>query len=264
MTDPMDTDAPPPRLLQCEDGTTIAYHFTPGKSPGVMFLTGFMSDMTGGKAMRLEDFCRARGQAFLRFDYSGHGASSGRFEDGTIGRWARDAVTALDNLIQGPVVLVGSSMGGWMMILTALQRRERVVGLLGIAPAPDFTEDLIPNELTASQKAVLDRDGVVYVATEYSPEPTPITRALLEDGRHRLLLRQRIPLDVPIRLIHGMKDPDVPWQTSLRINQMVASEDVEITLVKEGRHQLSESADLDRLCATLESLLHHLDTAPCR
>ena len=257
--DPADTA---PRILTRDDGATIAYRATPGKSPGVVFLTGFMSDMTGTKALAIEAFCRARGQAFLRFDYTGHGASSGTFEDGTIGRWADDTLTALDALCTGPQVLVGSSMGGWVMLLAALWRPERVAGLLGIAAAPDFTADLIPHGLTDEQKAALEGDGVVYLPSDYGPDPTPLTKKLLEDGGNHLVLRGEIALDVPVRLIHGMKDPDVPWETAMRIADRLRSSDVEITLVKDGDHRLSEPADLERLCATLEALLGRLDIPP--
>jgi pimeloyl-ACP methyl ester carboxylesterase len=252
-------DAPtpaPPRVqhLQRDASATIAYHRTAGKSPGVVFLTGYKSDMTGQKAVRLEEFCRARGQAFVRFDYYGHGQSSGMFTDGTIGRWAEDTVSVLDHLTEGPQVLVGSSLGGWIMILAALQRRERIVGLVGTAAAPDFTED-IPAMLNDDQKAALERDGVVPVYSPYDPEPTPVTRLILEDGRRHLVMGSEIPLDCPVRLIHGMEDPDVPWQTSWQLASNFRSRDVEITLVKAGDHRLSEPEDLERLCRTLEVLL---------
>jgi pimeloyl-ACP methyl ester carboxylesterase len=247
-----------PGILARGDGATIAYHASAGRTPGVVFLTGFKSDMTGTKALALEESCRRRGQAFVRFDYFGHGASSGAFTDGTIGRWADDAVAVLDRLAVGPQVLVGSSMGGWIMLLAALRRPERIAGLIGIAAAPDFTEDLVPAELTAEQKAALARDGVVHLSSPYSPEPTPLTARLIEDGRNHLVLRRRIPLLCPVRLLHGMKDPDVPWQTSLRLAQMLESADVETTLVKEGDHRLSEPADLERLTATVTALLDRL------
>jgi pimeloyl-ACP methyl ester carboxylesterase len=251
-----------PRTLQRPDGATIAYHYTPGKSPGIMFLTGFKSDMTGDKAVAIEAFCRGRGQAFLRFDYTGHGVSSGRFEDGTIGQWAEDAVFVLDRLTRGPQVLVGSSMGGWLMLLAALKRPERVAGLVGTAAAPDFTEDLLTTAFTDEQKAALARDGFVPVPNCYDKEPYPITRKLIEDGRHHLLLRGPIPIAVPVRLIHGTADRDVPWQTSIRLAEKLASVDVEITLVKDGDHRLSAPKDLQRLCAVVGRLLEQLTAAP--
>ena len=259
MTDATKPAAADPHILSRDDGRTIAYHFTPGKSPGVVFLTGLMSDMEGGKALSLEGFCRARGQAFLRFDYSGHGASSGAFTDGTIGRWAEDTVFVLDELTDGPQVLVGSSMGGWIMLLAALERPHRVAGLLGTAAAPDFTEDLIRPGLTGEQKAALEGDGLVRLPGDYGEDPYPITRALLEDGRTHLLLRQEIPLEIPVRLIHGMKDADVPWGTSLLLAGRLKTGNVEVTLVKDGGHRLSEPEDLERLCGTLEALLRHME-----
>jgi pimeloyl-ACP methyl ester carboxylesterase len=249
---------PGPQFARRGDGETIAYHRTPGKSPGIVFLTGYMSDMTGTKAIRLEHFCRARGLAYLRFDYFGHGASSGAFTDGTVGRWADDAAFALDTLTDGPQVLVGSSLGGWIMLLAALRRSDRIAAILGIASAPDFTEDLITATLTEDQKATLERDGVVPVHSPYDPEPTPVTKRIIEEGRDHLLLRDEIPLDCPVRLIHGMKDPDVPWQTSLRIAEKLRSGDVEIMLVKDAGHRMSEPEDLERICETLDGLLGRL------
>jgi len=255
-----------PEILSREDGAAIAYHRLPGKppgenrgeAPGVVFLTGFMSDMNGSKALALEAHCRAGGRAFLRFDYTGHGESSGRFEDGTIGKWAEDAIYALDHLTEGPQVLVGSSMGGWIMLLAALARPERVSGLVGTAAAADFTENLIDRDMTPEQREAIRRDGFVKVACDYGDEPYTITAALIEDGRKHLLLDKPIGLACPVRLIQGMKDPDVPWETALKLSAMLESTDVEIQLVKEGDHRLSEEHDLDRLCGTVERLLDSL------
>jgi pimeloyl-ACP methyl ester carboxylesterase len=248
-----------PTMVRREDGSSIAYNRTWGRSPGVVFLTGYKSDMTGQKAVRLEEFCRARGHAYIRFDYTGHGASSGAFVDGTIGAWVEDAVLVLDRLTEGPQVLVGSSLGGWIMLLAALARPDRVAGLLGVAAAPDFTEDLIVPGLSPGQRAELEERGMVPIWSPYDPEPTPVTRLILEEGRRHLVLRGPIALDCPVRLIHGLRDPDVPWQTSLRLADAVQSEDVETILVKAGDHRLSEPRDLDRLCGVLELLLRRLD-----
>lgn len=217
-----------------------------------------MSDMTGTKALSLESFARERGQAFLRFDYQGHGASTGRFEDGTIGSWTADAVAALDALTEGPQVLVGSSMGGWIMLLTALARPQRIAGLLGIAAAPDFTEDLMWQAYPQEVRDTLRREGVYREPSDYGDEPYTITMRLIEEGREHLLLREAIPIACPVRLIHGVADPDVPWQTSLRLAEQLESADVEVTLVKSGGHRLSEPEDLDRLGKTLEGLLDRL------
>lgn len=245
-----------PEILTRKDGSMIAYRHTAGKSPGVMFLTGFKSDMQGGKAIALEEFCISQGHAFTRFDYFGHGASSGAFEDGTIGRWADDAVHVLDNVTQEPQILVGSSMGGWIMLLCALERPERVAGLVGIAAAPDFTRDLIPPALTPDQLAQLDRQGYCDIPNCYDDqEPYRIRRSLLDEGDNHLLLNREIDLDIPVRLIHGIEDADVPWQTALKIMQQIKSTDVEIQFVKAGDHRLSEPQDLDRLTRTVATLL---------
>jgi len=257
---------PQPQKLAREDGTVLAYYktaarkaspegtATAGAEPGLMFLGGFMSDMSGGKAQALEAYARRCGRAFLRFDYRGHGASSGRFEDGTIGDWAGDAVAALDALTEGPQILVGSSMGGWIMLLAALARPQRVAGLIGIAAAPDFTEDLIWGRATPEQRAVIERQGYIDQPSDYSEAPYRITRRLIEEGRDHLLLHRPLALTCPVRLIHGLADPDVPWQTSLRLAEALHSTDVEITLVKGGGHRLSEPADLARLQRVIEAL----------
>ncbi|MEQ8667087.1 MAG: alpha/beta hydrolase [Rhodospirillales bacterium] len=246
---------PKPQFLDTPYGARLAYQYTPGRSPGVMFLTGFKSDMEGGKAIALEEHCQARGQAFLRFDYRGHGQSSHSFEEGCIGDWAEDAVAVLDAVADGPQILVGSSMGGWIMLLTALARPDRVAGLVGIAAAPDFTEDLIWQPFDDDQKAAMNRDGFVEIPNCYDEEPYRITARLIEDGRDHLLLRDPISLDVPVRLIQGMEDEDVPWNTALRLQEQLASADVDVTLVKDGGHRLSEPQDLDRLARIVDQLL---------
>lgn len=256
------TSEPPvltlPEFIDQPDGTRIAYHRREGKAPCVVFLPGFRSDMTGDKATTLEKFCAARGQAFLRFDYTGHGASSGDFTDGTIGQWTSDAIAAIERLTSGSLVLVGSSMGGWIMLLAALALKPRIAGLIGIAAAPDFTEELMWAGLDAASRARLEGDGVIHQPSEYDPVPTPITMALIEDGRKHLLLGGPIALDCPVRLIHGKKDPDVPWQTAQRIADALSSTDVEIILVEDGDHRLSEPHDLERLTKVLAGLLDQL------
>ncbi|MGE0736734.1 MAG: alpha/beta fold hydrolase [Alphaproteobacteria bacterium] len=242
-------------ILARADGSTIAYHLLAGvRTPGVVFLPGFRSDMQGGKALALEALCRAENRPFVRFDYTGHGQSSGHIEDGTIGSWTQDVLDVLDRLIVGPVVLVGSSMGGWIMLLAALARKSRIAGLVGVAPAPDFTEDLIWNDVPEAVRKTLREKGVYYEVSQYSPEPTPITLKLIEDGRRRLVLRAPIELDCPVRLIHGLSDSDVPWQLSLRLADTLTSRDVAVTLVKHGDHRLSEPADLARLCRTVSDV----------
>jgi pimeloyl-ACP methyl ester carboxylesterase len=255
--------------LQIEHGSFLAYcrrsasgdgpKGQKGAAPGIVFLSGFRSDMTGIKASALDDFCRARGYGFLRFDYSGHGASSGDFRDGTISRWFADACAAFDRLTEGPQILVGSSMGGWIMLLLALARPARIEGLIGLAPAPDFTEQLIWGNLTENDRARLLKDGKLEQPSDYSPEPTVITRALIEDGRKHLLLAdgpgRPIAIKAPVRLLHGLKDRDVPHQVSLRLQERLSSQDVVVQLIKDGDHRLSRPQDLQRLCDAVDELV---------
>lgn len=232
----------------------LAYRQQDGAGPGVMFLGGFHSDMTGSKAEYLAGWCAARDRAFLRFDYSGHGSSGGEFAEGTIGRWLIDAELALTSLTNGPQILVGSSMGGWIALLLALRHPERVAGLIGIAAAPDFTEDLMWAKFPAEIRQQIERDGMWHRPSEYG-EPYPITRRLIEDGRHHLVLRRPLHLNMPIRLLHGQADLDVPWQLSLRIAETVTSEDITVTLVKDGDHRLSTPDNLALLGRSLGALL---------
>ena len=243
-----------PRRLACGDGSNIAYHASPGKSPGVVFLGGFMSDMTGTKAVAIEAHCRSQARAFVRFDYQGHGASSGEFLDGTIGRWAADAIAVLDRLTDGPQVLVGSSMGGWIMLLAALARPGRVSSLLGIAPAPDFTEDLMWRDFDPKTRDALVRDGMVELPSDYGDGPYLIARGLIEEARAHLLLRAPIALTCPARLIQGMADDAVPWETSIRLAERLQSTDVTVTLIKNAGHRLSEPSEILRITAALDGL----------
>jgi pimeloyl-ACP methyl ester carboxylesterase len=251
---------PEPSFLDLPGGARLAYHRTPGRGPGIVFLGGFASDMTGSKATALEAFARERGQAFLRFDYEGHGASSGKFEEGTIGLWASNALSAVEALTEGSQILVGSSMGGWIMLLTALKLRSRVAALVGLAPAPDFTEDLMWATFTPEVRRTLESEGVYREPSDYSDEPYVITLRLIEEGRENLLLRKPIPLTCPVRLIHGQEDGDVPWEVSTKLMAALESEDVTLTLVKGAGHRLSEPADIVRLEATLDALLVQLES----
>jgi pimeloyl-ACP methyl ester carboxylesterase len=224
-----------------------------------------MSDMDGGKALYLEQHCLAQGRPFLRFDQLGHGQSSGVFTDGTLSRWAEDTAAVLDALCDGPQVVVGSSMGGWGMLLSALARPQKVAGLLGIAPAPDFTEDLTWQELSEDQQQTVVRDGVVHIPSDYSDQPYSFTKALFDDGRSNLLLRGPIAYSGPVRILHGQKDEAVPWQRSLTLVDALASDDVVCTLIKQGDHRLSEPADLQRMTHTLDELMDRLGSpAPIR
>ena len=236
------------------DGVELAWVRTPGRMPTTVFLPGYMSDMEGTKALETERFCAEQGLACLRLDYSGHGRSGGAFTDGTIGRWTGDVLSLIDRLTDGPLVLVGSSMGGGIMLLVALARPERVIGLLGIAAAPDFTEDLMWDAMMPAEREQLLRDGMLPVPSEYG-DPYPVTAALIKEGRRHLLLRAPIPLRCPVRLLHGQADADVPWETSMRLAQTLESGDVQVTLVKDGDHRLSRPADLRLLRRILGTLL---------
>lgn len=245
----------PPRSLARPDGATIAYHKTPGNGPGIVFLGGFMSDMTGTKAVALEDWCRARGAAFLRFDYRGHGQSSEAFTDGCIGDWADDARRAITELTEGPQILVGSSMGGWISLLTARALPEKVAGIVGIAAAPDFTEDLMWPSFTDDQKRAILEEGRVDIPTEYGDTPYTITRRLIEDGRDNLVLRdETLAITCPVRLLQGVEDPDVPWKTALRISEKLKSRDVRVELIKDGDHRLSREQDIALICRAVGEL----------
>ena len=244
-----------PASVRAPDGVRIAYVRSSGASPGVVFLGGFMSDMTGTKATALEAWARDRGNAFVRFDYRGHGASGGAFEAGTVGSWLADALAVIDGVAEGPQVLVGSSMGGWIALLAALARPDRVAGLLGIAAAPDFTRRMWQNEFRDAQRAAVERDGRVTIPSEYDESGYVITRDLLQEAERHVLLDRPIALKCPVRLLHGMQDAAVPWETSLRIAERLEAEDVEVTLVRRGDHRLSEPVDLDRMTQTLDQLL---------
>ncbi len=242
-------------ILARGDRPSIAYCRRDGRAPGIVFLGGFRSDMTGEKALSLEAFSGERGFGFLRFDYTGHGRSGGDFLDGTITSWLADSLDAIDRLTRGRLVLVGSSMGGWLMLLAALARPDRIAGLVGIAAAPDFTEELMwPNMAPPVRKALMEK-GVIYRPSAYSQEPYPITRVLIESGRRHLLLGGPIAICCPVRLIHGMKDPDVPWQTSVRLAEKVESKDVAVTLIKEGAHRLSEPENIHIILRAVEELV---------
>lgn len=237
------------------DGVELAYARLPGQDgPGVVFLGGFRSDMEGSKALFLRDWCAARGRAFLRLDYSGHGQSGGRFEEGSIGQWAADAAFLIDRLTKGPQIVIGSSMGGWIAMLLALRAPRQVAALIGIAAAPDFTELLMRPAFTLEQRRALESEGVIHIPSDYGA-PYPITRKLIEDGALHLVLDKPLPLPMPVRLLQGMADADVPWRHAIRITQAVMEPDVRLTLIKDGDHRLSRPADLALLARTLDELL---------
>lgn len=222
----------------------IAYNRSAGRGAGVVFLGGFKSDMGGTKAVHLEAWARDQGRAFLRFDYSGHGESSGDFLDGCIGDWFADAKAAITTLTDGPQVLVGSSMGGWIALLLARAMPERVAGLVGIAAAPDFTEDSMWAQFSDAQRHELATRGFVEEPSDYSPEPYVITRKLIEDGRNHLVLRAPLALPFPVRLLQGTADTDVPPAVALRLMDHADSPDLRLLLVKGADHRFSTAACL--------------------
>jgi pimeloyl-ACP methyl ester carboxylesterase len=241
--------------LTTPQGRHIAYHRTPGKEPGVVFLGGFRSDMTGTKVLALEAWAQASGRAFLRFDYSGHGASHGEFVQGTISDWREDAAAVIEVLTDGPQVLVGSSMGGWIALLLARDMPERVAGLIGIAAAPDFTERLWDHDFSMTDRTRLLEEGLVFRPSDYSPEPYPITRWLIEDGRSNLVLTGPLHLPMPVRLLQGSADLDVPQATAVTLFDHLSSPDLRLTMVKDADHRFSTPACLALISATVEEVL---------
>jgi pimeloyl-ACP methyl ester carboxylesterase len=233
-----------PSFLTTPQGQRIAYDRIGGREPGVVFLHGLRSDRTGTKALALADWARRTGRAFVRFDCSGHGRSSGRFEEGAIGDWFADALAVLNLLTGGPQVLVGSSMGGWLALLLARTVPGRVRGLVGIAAAPDFTEDSMWAQATEAQRTALLRDGFIQRPGDYGDDPYVITRRLIEEGRAHLVLRGPLSLPFPVRLLHGTADADVPPAVVLRLLDHATSPDIRLTLVKDADHRFSSPACL--------------------
>ena len=243
-----------PTYLESSSGKRLAYFKTEGSQPTVVMMGGLMSDMTGTKALYLEELCRGKGWGYIRFDYSGHGQSSGVFKDGTIGLWHKDALEIIDNVTEGPIVVVGSSMGGWQALLAALARPDRIKGLVGLASAPDFTKHLF-SDFSQSQLQELGASGEIRMPSDYGDDPYIFTKALFEDGREHLLLDNSIPLNIPVRLIHGLADSDVPHQVSEGIMARLEGVDKKLTLIKGAGHSLSEPDQLDLLKANLEDVV---------
>ncbi len=243
-------------ILSCPSGASISYSAIGGKNPGVIFLHGFRSDKEGGKALAVEELCVKLGNAFVRFDAFGHGASSGNFLDGTIGRWAEDAVHVIDKLTSGPQILVGSSFGGWISVLAALKRPDRIAGLVGLAAAPDFTEDLMWNTFTPEQRRQMEELGEVVLEDCTDPRGEwHIPKLLIDEARDHLVLRGPLAIKCPVRLIHGQKDDDVPWQQSLQLAELVETDDAQVTLIKDAGHRLSRDQDLARIRQVIAELL---------
>jgi pimeloyl-ACP methyl ester carboxylesterase len=240
--------------LTRDDGETLAWKGVEGDGPTVLWLGGFRSDMGGSKAQALADWASAKGRSYLRFDYFGHGESSGAFVDGTIGRWRADALAVIDERTTGPLVLVGSSMGGWIACLAALARPERIKALVLIAPAADFTDKLIEPELDDDARAAIDRDGVWVRASDYG-DGDPITRQLLQDGRAWSILPGPVEIVAPLRVLQGLADPDVPWRHAFNLALSWAGDDVVFSLIRDGDHRLSRPQDLQRLIAAVEEVV---------
>ena len=252
-----------PHSLRVGEGPSardIAVLHAPGHAgPGLFWLGGFRSDMIGTKATSIAELAAAHGLDSTRFDYSGHGVSKGRFEDGTIGRWLDESEAVFERVTRGPQILIGSSMGGWMALLLARKLAERGLGarlraLVLIAPAPDFTEALMWRRFPEDVRQIILRDGIWHQPSLYSDEPYPITRALIEEGRRHLLLGGPIPIEAPVRILQGMQDPDVPWEHALELVDKLEAPSVLLTLVKDGDHRLSRDGDIALLHETILAL----------
>jgi pimeloyl-ACP methyl ester carboxylesterase len=242
-------------FLSRADGEQLAWRRVAGAgpagaSPTVVWLSGYRSDMTGTKAEAIASWAQAKGRGYLRFDYFGHGESSGDFVQGTITRWREDALAVIDELTEGPLVLVGSSMGGWIGCLAALARPERIHAMVLIAPAPDFTTKLMPTRFPPEAHVAIREAGVWMQPSEYG-DPNPITRLLLEDGARWSILPGPVPIECPVRILQGGADPDVPWRHALELAQAIKSEDVVFSLIKDGDHRLSRDEDIERLIAAV-------------
>jgi pimeloyl-ACP methyl ester carboxylesterase len=244
------------QFLDTDQGRRLAYHRFSGREPGVVFLGGLRSDMTGTKAVQLEEWARRSGRAFLRFDYSGHGASSGSFTEGCIGDWAEDAMAAITSLTEGPVVLVGSSMGGWISLLMARRMPAKLAGLVTIAAAPDFTEDGMWDNWSEDQRETLMSEGQLALPSEYG-EDMIITRRMIEDGRMQLVLRDPLALTVPVRMLQGTADEDVEMAVALRLLEHLDGPDIRLELVKGADHRFSDAACLDTITRALDEVLVH-------
>ncbi|MFA6123655.1 alpha/beta hydrolase family protein [Sphingomonas sp.] len=242
------TDAPPPAR------PALAYHLTEGTGPTVVFLPGYGSDMEGTKALTLEAWAKRSGRAFLRFDYGGCGQSEGDFEDQTLTGWRDDVLAMLDQLVEGPAVLVGSSLGGWLMLLVARDHPHKVAALVGIAPAPDFTDW----GFTVDEKLQILSEGRLEKVGRYADLPMVYTRAFWQSGEANRVLFSGLPIDVPVRLLQGLADTEVPWNRTLRLAELLRSGDVQLTLVKGGDHRLSRDADLALLIAAVEDVTRAL------
>jgi len=237
------------RLHAMPDGRQIAFRHVAGDGPTLVFLPGYMSDMSGGKATAMFDAAQTAGRRCLLLDYSGCGASSGDFADGTLSRWRAEVLSVIAAEADGPIVLAGSSMGGWLMLLVAEGLGDQLSGMIGIAAAPDF----VRWGYSDIQRAALAAGDILYQDNPYGPEPTPTHPGFFADAEGQLRLDSAIPIHCPVRLLHGQCDPDVPWQTSLKLAEALRSDNVQVTLVKDGDHRLSRDGDIALLQATVDS-----------
>ena len=235
------------------NGARIAYRKVEGTGPTVVWLGGFRSDMLGMKAEALAEWAIRKRRAYVRFDYTGHGESEGRFAEGTIGAWRADALAVIDTLTEGPLILIGSSMGGWLACLVALARPDRVSGMVLVAPAADFTSALMEPEMDDAARADMARTGVWMRPSDYG-DPYPITRALIDEGRAWSILPGPVAIDVPVRVLQGGRDPDVPWKHALALHEALSTHEKVFTLIDDGDHRLSRPQDLARLLAAASEL----------
>lgn len=241
------------RYLDRGDGEQIAYLAREGAKPGLVWLGGFNSTMDGVKARALDQWAAREGRALLRFDYFAHGRSSGRWEEATVGRWRADALAVLDELTEGPQILIGSSLGGWIALLAALARPERVAGMILVAPAPDFTETLMWDSFPQHVREALEREGQWNAPSEHGGEVT-ITRTLIEEGRNWLLLDEEIGIDVPVHILQGWRDREVPWSHAVRVLESLRSDTVALELIKDGDHALTRPGDIERLTEAVAAM----------
>lgn len=250
------SEAPPTYMEvgKANEARQIAIRARPGASPGLLWLSGFNSDMKGTKALALDAWAAEHGRACVRFDYSGHGESGGAFTDGTIGRWLEESLAVFGRFCTGAQVVVGSSMGGWIALLLARELNRRgtpLAGLVLIAPAPDFTEELMWKEFSPEVRAEIEKNGVWLRPSEYG-DPYPITRGLIEDGRRHLLLGGSIDVGCPVRILQGAQDRDVPWRHAFTLSERLPSDDVVLTMIQDGDHRLSRPQDIARIIAAVE------------
>ena len=246
-----------PEYLETRSKRMLAFHKIEGTRPTVVFLGGFKSEMAGTKALHLEDWAKREGNSYLRFDYSGHGVSSGKFSEGCIGDWADDAEYVIERTTDGPLILIGSSMGGWIALLMVQRMAERIAALITIAAAPDFTEDEFWNQFSDQQKSEVMENGITFLPSEYG-EPYPITRRLIEDGRNHLILRSSFQVDFPVRMLQGDKDKSVTRETALSLFDHMEGEDIQLSFLKGGDHSLSSPENLAVLENRLNTLIEQL------